>query len=284
MIHVATVHWRSDRWIDLQHRYLDRYLGGAPYRVYAFLNDVPGDHAGKFFYTSSESIVAHATKLNLLADVIHFSAGDPSDVLVFIDGDAFPIAPLAPLLRERLERHKLIAVQRHENNGDMQPHPCFCATTVGFWDEIDGDWHQGHKWLDLQGVPVTDVGGNLLESLDSSGIDWYPLRRLNKRNPHRLFFGVYGDQELGALVYHHGAGFRIPISRVSVVEHGGRELKAGRTARILSRLPKSGVLGRARERYHPVSRLRRRLADEAELLSEEVIGRIEESEAFWREL
>ena len=32
MIHVATVHWRSDRWIDIQRRHLDRYLGGE-YRV-----------------------------------------------------------------------------------------------------------------------------------------------------------------------------------------------------------------------------------------------------------
>src|SRR6266705_2494614 len=122
MIHVATVHWRSDRWIDLQLRYLDRFLPG-PHSVYAFVNDVPGDHAHKFFYTSKERINDHATKLNILADLIRFSADDPSDVVIFIDGDAFPVAPLGPLLDKRLERHRLIAVQTFENNGDLQPHP-----------------------------------------------------------------------------------------------------------------------------------------------------------------
>jgi hypothetical protein len=53
MIHVATVHWRSERWIDPQLRYLERFLPG-PFRVYAFLNEVPGDHRGKFFYSSTE--------------------------------------------------------------------------------------------------------------------------------------------------------------------------------------------------------------------------------------
>ena len=48
MIHVATVHYRSDRWIDPQLRYLERFLPG-PFRVYAFLTRVPGDHSGKFF-------------------------------------------------------------------------------------------------------------------------------------------------------------------------------------------------------------------------------------------
>jgi hypothetical protein len=37
--------------------------------------------------------------------------------LLFIDGDAFPVAALEPLLRDRLAEHRLIAAQRYENNG-----------------------------------------------------------------------------------------------------------------------------------------------------------------------
>jgi hypothetical protein len=39
--------------------------------------------------------------------------------------------------------------------------------------------------------------------------------RTNRRNPHPLFFGVYGD-----VIYHHGAGFRLPISRVDLASLG----------------------------------------------------------------
>src|SRR5258707_12919113 len=111
MIHVATVHWRTDRWVDIQLRYLERFLG-EPYRVYAFLTEVPGDHGDKFFYASTEAIKEHAIKLNILGDVIRYAGADPADILIFIDGDAFPVAPLQPLARDLLDRHSLIAAQR----------------------------------------------------------------------------------------------------------------------------------------------------------------------------
>ena len=30
--------------------------------------------------------------------------------------------------------------------GDPQPHPCFCVTTVGFWQDIGGDSDEGPQW------------------------------------------------------------------------------------------------------------------------------------------
>jgi hypothetical protein len=281
-VHVATGHWKSDRWIEIQRRYLDRYLG-SPYRIYAFLNDVPGDHGEEFFYVSRERIKDHPTKLNLLCDVIRFAA-DPLDVLLVLDGDAFPVAPIAPLLVERLESRRLIAVQRSENNGDPQPHPCFCVTTVGFWTELGGDWHQGYEWSDPHGQPMTDVGANLLAALERESIDWYKLRRVNRVNPHPLFFALYGDDQNGPLVYHHGAGFRPGSGRVTLELAGEHDLKQSRLVRILDGLPRRGPLGRLRRRYHPVKRLRRKLAGETKLLSEQIFERIERDEQFWREL
>jgi hypothetical protein len=281
MTHVATVHFRSPRWIDIQLRYLSRFLDG-PHRTYAFLEDVPGDHGDKFFYASSEAVESHATKLNLLADVIGFAAAEPSDVIVFVDGDAFPVGPLAPLIARRLDRHKLIAVQRTENNGDIQPHPCFCITTIGFWNEIGGDWHSGHRWLDPQGRPVTDVGGNLLRILEREDVDWYPLRRLNTRNTHPLLFGVYGDAECGPVVYHHGQGFRRGLGgRASVAFNDRRLVAASRRSRPLNLLPRRGPLGALRARIHPLDRLHASMADETALLSDEVMLRIRSDERFW---
>ena len=62
-----------------------------------------------------------------------FNAESDEDILLFIDGDAFPISDVATYAEEKLKQFPLIAVQRSENDGDPQPHPCFCITTVGFW-------------------------------------------------------------------------------------------------------------------------------------------------------
>jgi hypothetical protein len=201
MLHVATVHWQSEDWIDIQLARMRRHIPG-PFRVYAFLNGLPEANRAKFFHASNEPVREHAAKLNILADVIRGNAAD-DDLIMFLDGDAFPIADLGPLLEGKLAAHPLVAVQRLENNGDRQPHPCFCVTTVGFWASIGGDWNPGYTWADRSGKAVTDVGGNLLGILEKGNIGWCPLLRSNRTNLHPLWFGVYG----GA-VYHHGAGFR----------------------------------------------------------------------------
>jgi hypothetical protein len=282
MIHVATVHWRTDRWIGPQRRALQHFLPG-PFRVYAFLNRVPGDHRGMFFYSSTEPIKDHATKLNLLGDVISFAAEDPADLLVFVDGDAFPVAPLGPLVDERLEQHRLIAVQRRENNRDVQPHPSFCVTTVGFWRELGGDWHRGYEWPDPDGLPMTDVGANLLEALERTGVDWYALRRVNAVNAHPLFFGLYGDAEHGPLVYHHGAGFRKSAGgRVSRRAHGEGQAKKTARGRAVALIPKKGPLRTVRRRLNPARRVRDNLREETRELSDEIYAELEGDEEFWR--
>lgn len=282
MIHVATVHWRSDRWIDKQLRAFEKFLP-RPFKTYAFLNRLPTDQSHKFDYASSQPIKDHATKLNLLGELICFSADDPSDLLVFIDGDAFPVAPLGGIVEERLDRHRLIAAQRRENNGDLQPHPCFCVTTVGFWKEIGSDWYSGYKWNDPQGQAVTDVGGNLLGTLTEAKVDWYPLLRVNAIDVHPLFFGLYGDTTHGALVYHHGGGFRTSAGgRVNRVTRGEREARAKFRSRMLEGLPRDGRLGDIRRRYSPARRLRRSLKTETRELSSEIFEEIEADEEFWR--
>ena len=87
-------------------------------------------------------------------------------------------------------------------------------TTVKFWKEIKGDWKAGYQWQDSAGEYITDVGGNLLGLLNKNNIKWLPMLRSNKKDLHKLWFGIYGD-----LVYHHGAGFRRPFSRSDGHEH-----------------------------------------------------------------
>ena len=215
--HVVTVHWKSPAWIDVQLRELARQLGDD-HLVYAFLNEIERTWVDRFFYASREPIETHSIKLNLLGDMVTLRA-EPGDLLLFIDGDAFPVAPVGDLAA-LLPSHPLIAVQRYENAGDIQPHPCFCLTTVGFWREIKGDWSSGFRWTNLHGREVTDVGGNLLEVLEREKVPWLPLRRLNTDNPHPVLFGVYGTPGR-PFAYHHGAAFRPPVTRLDVHAAGG---------------------------------------------------------------
>jgi hypothetical protein len=279
VIHVATVHWRDDRWVGVQLRYLERHLP-QPHRIYAFLNGLDRDLSHRFFYASDGNVRDHATKLNLLADLIGFAAQDDDDPLLFIDGDAFPIADLGPLIERDLPAEKLIAVRRSEA-GDPQPHPCFCLTTVGTWRELGGDWRKGgHTWTGAGDRQVSDVGARLLKAVDERGLEWHPLTRSNKRNPHPLFFGVYDD-----LVYHHGAGFRKARGgRAVIAERGVLEARASRRARIMEALPRSRLTGKIRRRFHPARRLNRQLQEETQALSAEWFERIERDPEFYREL
>lgn len=227
MIHVATVHFLDPKWIKVQARGLRTHVA-EPYRVYGCLNGLPGECEAMFHETFGLN-GEHGDKLNELARVIAAVAA-PDDVLLFLDGDAFPVAPFAPLV-EMLDKHPLIAVQRLENLGDPQPHPCFCLTRVGFWADVGGDWSPGRTWVNGVGETTTDPGAQLKVSLEEHGVAWHPLRRSNARDLHPVLFGVYGGR-----VYHHAAGFRPPLTRADTVgmpasgEPRGRAMEVKRAA------------------------------------------------------
>jgi hypothetical protein len=209
MINVVTVHWRTPKWIDVQLGYLARNIG-APYRVYAAINGIDDALDDARFHFAADLAGSHAEKLNELATMI-VETSDHDDVLMFVDGDAFPVRSLVPWVSDVLAVHPLAAVRRDENLGDPQPHPSFCVTTVGFWAEIGGDWRAGTPWVNNVGTTVADVGGALYDQLRQRATPWLPLLRTNTFNPHPLLFGVYGHR-----VYHHGAGFRSVPTRVDL--------------------------------------------------------------------
>lgn len=285
MLHVATVHWKSDRWIEVQRRYLDRF-SGSPYRVYAFVNGVDQDYSGLFYFYCTEDIECcaggynHGAKLNILADVIASHAAD-DDILVFLDGDAFPIANLSNFIETNLESAPLLAVRRDENMADVQPHPCFAAARVGFWKEIRGDWKPGYRWKNANGDLVTDTGGNLLGRITEIGTEWYPVLRTNKKNIHPIWFGIYGD-----VVYHHGAGFRGKVARPELAELNRRF----RWRALIKRLCNSPSwtkknLGHLLDSLYDDSRYNAELealrARNAKLMNN-VFARLVEDEEFWK--
>lgn len=204
--HILTVHHHDDRWIDIQLSQLARHLP-APYELWGSLERVPSVHYRKFDHVIPSS-GTHAGKLNLLAAEA-CSQAHTDDLLLFLDGDAFPIEDPFPTVDSLLQGHDLVAIQRKENAGDCQPHPSFAVTRVGTWLHLQGDWSMGFPWTNNAGGTLTDVGGNLLRALERTATPWAPLLRSNRRNIHPLWFGLYGD-----VVYHHGAGFRSAVSRV----------------------------------------------------------------------
>lgn len=200
MLHVATVHYMSPRWVEIQTRYLRRHISVA-YQTWSSL-----EHIDPSYSTHFDRIVdqrgSHAGKLNHLALEISQEAAD-DDLLMFLDGDAFPIADPMPLIDDALARAPLVAVRRAENVNEPQPHPCFCVTSIGTWRRLAGDWTAGPTWAGAQGGRTTDVGGNLLRRLELSRTPWIDVLRSNRRDVDPLYFAIYGD-----VIYHHGAGFR----------------------------------------------------------------------------
>ncbi len=205
MINIVTVHWRSPRWIDPQLSYLASTID-TPYRVFASLNGIADHRLSDRFHFAADLEGSHAEKLNALAAVV-LAEADPDDRLVFLDGDAFPVRPIGRWMDDVLDSYPLAAVRRDENLGDVQPHPCFTFTTCRFWADLGGDWREGGTWTSASGQETTDVGGTLLHQLRDGGHDWLPILRTNRHNPEPLCFGVYGHR-----VYHHGAGFRPPVT------------------------------------------------------------------------
>jgi hypothetical protein len=211
VLYVATVHYRSPRWIEIQTRYLREHIT-VPYQTWSSLEHIDPSYAVHFDRILDQR-GPHAGKLNHLAFEISQEAS-PSDLLMFLDGDAFPIADPMPLVSDALARAPLVAVRRAENVDEPQPHPSFCVTTIESWSTLHGDWTAGPTWAGARGKRTTDVGANLLRRLELTGTPWIEVLRSNARNLDPLYFAVYGD-----IIYHHGAGFR--AGELSPVDRDG---------------------------------------------------------------
>jgi hypothetical protein len=211
-INVLTVHWHSSAWLEIQARALREHLT-SPWSL--LIASTEPDTEGVATYCE-DLPGGHGEKLNALAREASRSARD-EDILMFIDGDAFPVRPLRAWIENLLAAAPLAAVVRTENLGDPQPHPCFCVTTAGFWKSLPGDWERGPKWVNSAGREVGDVGGRLWQELRASGSQWTPILRANAVDWHPVFYGLYGER--GGMVYHHGAGFRDPMSRADRYGH-----------------------------------------------------------------
>jgi hypothetical protein len=207
MLHIATSHSISSRWIEIQTRHLREYVA-VPFQTWA---SVPKeDHGGgaRFDHLIAQK-GPEASKLNHLAVEICEQA-EEDDLLMFLSPDSFPIADPMGVVQEGLSRAPLIAVRRIENDGERQPYPCFCVSTVGTWRRLAGDWSDGYPWSGSDGVKRTEIGSNLLRRLELTGTPWAELHRSNPARHDPLYFAIYGG-----VVYHHGSGEIARVHRAS---------------------------------------------------------------------
>lgn len=274
MIYIATIHWKSARWIDIQKKYLDKHIS-EEYKIFAFLEDIDDQFESRFYFSINQPFRDHGLKLNILADVIKQESTNEDDILIFLDGDAFPINNLNNYIRKKLNNYPLIAMKRSENLGDVIAHPAFCATTIGFWKKIGGSWQKGFPYKNNLGHIVADVGGHLYNNLTKTRTDWYPLLRSNKHNLHPLFFGIYDNT-----VYHHGAGFRDPVSSVDLYE----ENYFSRVNQLLQSLYirlSSSLNDKNKAKFSPFKWKRRKIKKRNLMIEYDVFSKIQNDEFFY---
>ncbi len=267
MLYVATVHYKSAQWIEIQTAYLRKHIP-VPYRVWTSLEGIDDSYAVHFDRVI-EQVGPHAGKLNHLAMEISHVASD-GDLLMFLDGDAFPIADPMPVITDGLARAPLVAVRRAEHLDDPQPHPCFCVTTVGAWNRLGGDWSPGSAWPTSPGRLWSDVGGNLLRKLQLTETPWVELLRSNRKNLDPLYFAIYED-----VVYHHGSSFR--RATLSGVHHSSEAAPSPLPAPGLPLLDRAiQVVNRGRWRLWERKTVKRRVE-----LSKSVFEKIQSGGSEW---
>ncbi len=87
MLYIATVHYRSPRWIEIQTPLPAPSTSRVPFQVWSSLEGIDPSY-GAHFDRVLEQRGTHAAKLNHLAMEISHVADD-EDLLMFLDGDAF---------------------------------------------------------------------------------------------------------------------------------------------------------------------------------------------------
>lgn len=232
MIYIVTIHHNTDKFIDLQDKYYAKYTE-VPYKIYCglslpnnddyFAAQREGKYSNFHFIDLREVQNQHWYRLNYLAEQVFKTEEefDPDDILIFTDGDAFPVCPYAVPVSNLLqgpEKVGCVAVSRDENPEPFladefkpYPHPCFMATNLLFWKENELKWS-------LETPHIETAGPTLKRWYDEHGHNWVSMMRSNLYDLHPLYFGIYGD-----FLYHHGAGNRLVYDSIDIWPRQGLE-------------------------------------------------------------
>jgi hypothetical protein len=216
--------------LDLQLRYIASTLAGYDYTVYAAANRLQAELRRVLEETPHVKIVSlpqyqgnaaagvmdasfeHAFYLDRL---LREAADDGCTHLAAIDSDSFPVLPDWPsVLLQRMGSIRFAAVLRSENLDTNLPHPSGLFMDRSFLlehaprllpsrSEILAS--PSFREFQKETAQRTDTGIGYGHTLWKSKEPWLPLVRSNRRNPHFLMAGIYGD-----VFFHLGASSRRP--------------------------------------------------------------------------
>lgn len=200
MIHILTVHHKSLDWIPIQYAHISANMNN--FKIWTFIDGIgfepwPYDFDFHFKKNSEIKIGAmhgHWRKLDKLVSECLVNEPD-DDIVMFLDGDAFPVRPINDIIQEALDNHDFYGIVRKEMGHDW-PHPSFSCCKLGFWRKHNLTW-QG----------AGDPGMWLRGYFKRNDIKWKRMLRTHSLTWHPVLFGIYEG-----LVYHHSSAFRKHIT------------------------------------------------------------------------
>lgn len=184
-------HPRSKSWYDLQLRYLSKTTTSFTHSVY--LNGSINIYHKSILIgnTPRKKNLGNKHHVQALQHVMNFfkSQADNYDYFLILDSDCFPIRRhwLPELVAISSDNSGIAAIARYECN-DLRPHPsaCFCIRSA------------------LSEMTFSN-NGNRTPDTHCNAVKFFPMKRTNVVNYHRLAYGIYWNT-----FYHHAAGSRSP--------------------------------------------------------------------------
>jgi len=217
MIHLYTLHFKYDYWVDLQVNSFKKHIK-VPYKTYAIFSHMSQDiyEKRKNMYDHFEIRESgkskhkggnyHATDGNRHIFPAIESNAKKGDIILRMDSDAFLIDDITQDFVDMVVDKKFIALCEPQHEWDttvVTPHPSFWSYPVEFLQQ---------GLAEVMGAILEDSNSNwwggVERWLKNNDIEWTPITRSNKINLHPLYYGIYND-----LVYHHWAGSRNMITR-----------------------------------------------------------------------
>ena len=214
MIHIITINWTTDKWIDIQLDSFKKHIK-QPYRVYTRLGnmdlDTYGKHKNKYDVCIQGNVGEKAHLTTGIKETIPEVKKilQPEDSIILIDSDAFLIGDISSLF-DRLKNYPLVAAQElnHDYTFDEKgknPHPMFYLFKGNL---LLTDPELEYVLTRIILSPNSNWWGGVEAWLSKREYVYSPIIRSNGINLHPLYFAIYED-----MIYHHWAGSRNMITR-----------------------------------------------------------------------
>jgi len=216
MIHIVTQHFGTNAWLEIQRDYIEKYSPDKDeYKVYILLYKttipegltLPSNYEIIDLNIDPHIVNDHYLIVESCYDRYIKERIANSDIVVYMDSDAFPIDLWTKKLQNYLSNNHICAVYRYEDRGPQQPDQYFPYPHLCFYSFKKADRERyGFRHELPPGFPCP--GFTICDVIRANGLQVKELVRTNKFNNHPTMFGVYDD-----MIYHQSSGSRAMIGR-----------------------------------------------------------------------